>query len=117
MRIKETKGYRFPRVMSLCEKEATADELFSKLWEEVLEFEETFEKYNREVEDSRSYYTHASSASQASRKDMLMELMDVMHVCETIMYHYGVSSEEAVDAATAVFLKNKLRGYYGSYNE
>ena len=42
----------------------------------------------------------------------LMELIDVMHVCESILRFYGVDDEEYTDLINAVRLKNQMRGYY-----
>ena len=87
-------GYRFPKYALT--SELTKEDLCTKLDEEVAEAKDAIVRYD----DSRN------------RLEMLMEVCDVIHVCETILQRFNVNYTELNDAVTFVTLKNQLRGYY-----
>lgn len=88
------RGYMFPRYGRT--DDLTKEDLCTKLDEEVGEAKDAIMRYD----DSRN------------RLELLMEVCDVVHVCETILQRFGVSYTELNDAVTFVTLKNQLRGYY-----
>lgn len=112
MKLSENRGYLFPKI-TLNPDPSNAPlmhrPLISKLDEEVEEVKVSTDVY----EASRMFVPlNERCAPCVERMNALMEVVDVIHVCETILRFYGVDEEEYGDLITAVQLKNQMRGYY-----
>lgn len=102
------RGYRFP-AFDEGDKGGDSELLLDKLEEEVREAAEALDKYTYAVSG-----VFRPSEIKNMRKELCVELFDVMHVCETMLHKLNVGTDEMTDLTTYVTLKNKLRGYYGS---
>ena len=92
------KAYQFPKIAKL--EDMTPEQLGAKLYEEADECVAAMKMYD----------------GGRNRLDLVMETLDVIHVCETILHHFDVDYAELEDGINFVTLKNKLRGYYEEDN-
>lgn len=93
-----TDGYVFPAHKS-AKNTTTFSLVTEKLFEEFKEAQEAACIYN-------------ANWSPTPRLNLAMELIDVIHVCETAMRSMDISDSEYSKIRTMVYLKNDLRGYY-----
>lgn len=96
-------AYRFPAMAKI--KEWTFEQQMGKLREEMTEVEDAYRLIKRV-----SPYA-ALEDIMVRRTSFGMELLDVIHTCETAL-RMGFSDEEASALRDAVIAKNKERGYY-----
>lgn len=107
MKLSENRGYLFPKIK--LKLDVSNRSLMAKLDEEIEEVKASMDVY----EAARmSVAPNDRFAPCVERMNALMELIDVMHACESILRFYGVDDEEYTDLINAVRLKNQMRGYY-----
>lgn len=97
--------YRFPAIAGY--KEFTQDEQFHKIVEEIKEVK--YEKYK--LSTAQHYPDLDIKIVEELFESLGMELLDVIHACET-MLRMNFTDQEVEELAAKVREKNARRGYY-----
>lgn len=100
-----SKGYCFPCMFDYTDSEmAKLQSEMRKLYEEIGELEEAILVAGEEE-------LFATEKNQ-KRFDVLVEVVDCMHVCESVLRILDADNDELSAFQEYVKLKNELRGYY-----
>lgn len=99
------RGYCFPLMFDYTDSNMSKlQSEMRKLYEELGELEEAIT-----VADEQELFTNMKNQK---RFDVVVEVVDCMHVCESILRILDVNIDELSALQEYVKLKNELRGYY-----